>query len=102
MTSATPERSTAAGFSERSSARVPAGQARRPNGVGMRACAKGEGHRQLVGTDGVRAVTVIAGPEVAAEPAVDHRAEVLQRMKHRPGRVAASAAQRDACAVPRP
>jgi hypothetical protein len=50
----------------------------------------------------LRAVPVILLPEVAAQPVVDGRTHLLQRMEHLPGRVARLATQRDAGAVPRP
>jgi hypothetical protein len=47
-------------------------------------------------------VPVLPAAQVAVQPVVDHRAKLLQCVKHLPGRVTALAAQRDACAVPRP
>jgi hypothetical protein len=67
----------------------------------MSRCAEREGDRELVSADGVRAVPVIPAADVSAQPVVDDRAKLLQRAKHLPGRVAALATQRDACAVPR-
>ena len=45
---------------------------------------------------------VIPSAKVVAQPVVDHLAQLLQGVEDLPGRVAALAAQRDACAVPRP
>jgi len=78
------------------------GQSTRPDGVGMRRGAEREGDRELVGPDGARAVPVIAAAELAPQPVVDDLAKLLQSVEHLPGRVAALATQRDACAVPRP
>jgi hypothetical protein len=78
------------------------GESRRSNGVRIGGCAKGERDRQLVSADGSRAVSVIPAAELTAQPVVDDLAELLQSVEHLPGRVAALATQRDACAVPRP
>jgi hypothetical protein len=78
------------------------GQPRRPNGVRMSRCAEDEGNRQLVGASGLRAMPVIAAAEVAAQPVIDDRAQLLHSVKHLPGCVAALATQRNACPVPRP
>jgi hypothetical protein len=64
--------------------------------------AKGEGDRQLVGADGLGALPVMPAAEVVTQPVVDHLAQLLQSVEDLPGRVAALATQRDACAVPRP
>ena len=80
----------------------PGGESRRPDGVRVSRCAEREGDRDLVGADGARAVPVIPAAEVAAQPVVDHRAKLLQRVEHLPGRVIVLAAQRDPCAVARP
>ena len=79
----------------------PCGQSRRSNRVGMRRCAEREGHRQLVGTDGLRVVSVIPTAELLAQAVVDDLPELLQSVKNLPGRVSALATQRDACAVAR-
>jgi hypothetical protein len=50
----------------------------------------------------LRAVPVIPAAEVAAQAVVYSPAQLLQSVKHLPGRVAALATQRDACAVGRP
>jgi hypothetical protein len=47
-------------------------------------------------------VPVTPAAQVSAQPVVDHLTELLQRVEHLTGRVAARATQRDACAVPRP
>ena len=57
---------------------------------------------QLVSPDGSRAVSVIPTAEVTAQPVVDDLAKLLHSVEHLPGRVAALAGQREACAVPRP
>ena len=80
----------------------PGGKSRRPDGVRISRCAEREGDGELVGPDRARAVPVIPATEVAVQPVVDHRAKLLQRVKHLPGRVTALAAQRNPCAVPRP
>jgi hypothetical protein len=77
----------------------PRGQSCRPNGVRVSRRTEGEGDGELVGADRVRRVAVIPAAEVAAQPVVDVLAKLLQSVKHLPGRVAARAAQRDACAV---
>jgi hypothetical protein len=76
--------------------------ARRSNGVGVRCPTEREGHRQLVGADRLRVVAVVPGTEVFAQAVVDDLAQFLQRAEHLPRRVPALAAQREACAVPRP
>jgi len=80
----------------------PGGQSSRSNRVRMSGGAKGEGDRQLVGPDGLRAVPVIPAAEVIAQPVVDHLAQLLKSMQDLPGRVATLATESDACAVPRP
>jgi hypothetical protein len=78
------------------------GESRRSNGVRIGGCAEGEGDRQLVSADGLRAVPVIPAAEVTAQPVVDDLAELLQSVEHLSGRVAARATEREACAVSRP
>jgi hypothetical protein len=80
----------------------PGGQSRRPNGLRVSRCAEDESDRQLVRAGGLRAVPVIPAAEVAAQPIVDDRAQLLESVKYLPRRVAALATQRDACPVPRP
>ena len=80
----------------------PGGYARRSNRVRVSRCAEREGDGQLVGADGLRTVPVIAAAEVVAQAVVDDLAQLLQSVKHLPGRVPALAAQRDAGAISRP
>ena len=80
----------------------PGCHAGQPDGVGVRRRSERERDRELVGADGVRAVTVVPLAEVTAQPVVDDRAKLLHRVKHLPGRATALAAQRDPSAVPRP
>ena len=79
----------------------PSGHSRAANGIGMGGCAEREGDRQLVGADRFGAVPVVAAAELATQPIVDDRPQLLHSVKHLPRRVAAFTAQRDACAVPR-
>ena len=80
----------------------PGGKTGRPDGVRISRCAEREGDGELVGADRARAVPVIPAAEVAVQPVVDHRAKLLQGVKHLPGVVTALATERDPCAVPRP
>jgi hypothetical protein len=80
----------------------PGGQSSRSNRVRMSGGAKGDGDRQLVRSDGSRAVPVIPAAEVIAQPVVYHLAQLLQSVKNLPRSVASLATERDACAVPRP
>jgi hypothetical protein len=57
---------------------------------------------KLVGAGGLRVVPVVPAAEVAAQAVVNNQAQLLQSVKDLPGRVAALASQRDACAVDRP
>src|SRR6187551_1676620 len=56
----------------------PGGHSGRPDGVGVRRGSERERDRELVGADGVRAVTVVPLAEVTAQPVVDGRAKLLQ------------------------
>jgi hypothetical protein len=67
----------------------------------MRRCAEDEGDRQLVGADRLRAVAVIPPAEIAAQPVVDDRAQLLQRVKHLTGWVTTLATDRNPRAVAR-
>ena len=80
----------------------PSNQSRRPDRIRVRRRPENEGDHELVGADRVGAVPVVPIAEVTGKPVVDDRAKPLQSMQHLPGRVTALAAQRDACAVPRP
>ena len=53
------------------------GQSGRANGVRVIGCAEREGDRQLVGTDRLRVMPVIAAAEVDTEPVVDDLAQLL-------------------------
>ena len=101
-TRATPETSIAAAVSVSTSMSVAAATpAERIASAGDRG-AEREDDRQLVRSDRLRAMAVIAGAEFDAQSVVDDRAQLLQLVKDGPGCVAGHAAQRDARAVLRP
>jgi hypothetical protein len=80
----------------------PGGESGRPNRVGMRGRAEREGHGQLVRAGRCGAVAVIAVTELALQPVIDERPQLLQRVKYLPGSVTTLTAQCEAGRVFRP
>jgi len=71
----------------------PGGHARRADRLGGRLGTEHERDGELVGPDRLRVVAVVVLGEGDAQPVVDDRPQLLQRVKHRPGGVAGLAVE---------